>query len=68
MSRNNVNFESTLEKTVRIMSRQFGVDLKIEGNRACTDGKTIYLPMMEDVEDELPILIPLLPYLNLPCF
>jgi hypothetical protein len=53
MSRYNTNFESTLEKIARIMSRNYNIDVKLEGNMAMTDGSTIYLPMLEDVSDEL---------------
>lgn len=53
MSRANQFFESTLEKVARIMARQYGLTVVIRGNVAMTDGKTIYLPMLEDVSDEL---------------
>jgi cobalamin biosynthesis protein CobT len=52
-SRINANFETVLEKVARIMARNYGVDVRIEGNMAMTDGKTIYLPVLEDVEEEL---------------
>lgn len=54
MSRVNANFESALEKVARIMTRNFdGINVVIQGNSAMTDGKTIYLPMLEDVPEEL---------------
>jgi cobalamin biosynthesis protein CobT len=53
MSRANMNFENTLEKLARILSKNYGCEVRIEGNKACTDGKTIWLPMLEDVSDEL---------------
>ncbi len=53
MSRNNIHFESRLERVARIMSRNWNVDVVIEGNQAYTDGSKIILPMLEDVSDEL---------------
>lgn len=53
MSRTNVNFESVLEKKCRIMSRNYNIPVIIKGNRACTDGNTIYLPMVEELSEEL---------------
>lgn len=53
MSRGNVNFETVFEKVARIMARSYGIEVRIEGNVAWTDGKTIVLPMLEDVDDEL---------------
>ncbi len=53
MSRHNPNFETTLEKIARITAKRENIEVKIEGNRACTDGTTIYLPMMEDLPHEL---------------
>jgi cobalamin biosynthesis protein CobT len=52
-TRGNIFFESTLEKIARVMSRRHNVDVRIEGNSACTDGDTIWLPLLEEVSDEL---------------
>lgn len=53
MSRNNVNFETVLEKLARIMARKYNLEVIIEGNSAYTDGKKIVLPMLEDIKEEM---------------
>lgn len=53
MNRMNTNFESVLEKKCRIMSRNYNIPVVVKGNRACTDGNTIYLPMVEELSEEL---------------
>jgi cobalamin biosynthesis protein CobT len=49
----NQYFETTLEKLARVLSRRHDINVVIRGNQACTDGKTIWLPMMEDLSEEL---------------
>lgn len=46
-------FESSLEKIGRIISRQHGIDVVCEGNVPCTDGKTIFLPQLDELTPEL---------------
>jgi cobalamin biosynthesis protein CobT len=46
-------FESVMEKTARILARQYGVNVVFEGNVPYTDGKTIYLPNYSDLSEEL---------------
>lgn len=46
-------FESTTEKLARILARQYGVEVVFEGNVPCTDGKTIFLPSYDKLDDEL---------------
>lgn len=53
MSRTNKWFESTLERRVRIMADKYDVRIVIRGSSAYTDGKTIYLPMLEDIPEEV---------------
>ena len=46
--------EPLLEKVGRVLSDQFGVKVICEGQRCCTDGKTIRLPALPDnIPDEL---------------
>lgn len=53
MSRVNANFETVLEKVARMIARNYGVSVVIRGNQAFTDGKTIHLPMFEDMSREM---------------
>jgi cobalamin biosynthesis protein CobT len=46
-------FETALQKLARIMSTQYGVEVKFEGKGAYTDGKTIVLPSTENLSEEL---------------
>lgn len=48
-----INFESALEKIGRIISRQYGIEVRFEGNQAFTDGKKIVLPHFESMDEEL---------------
>lgn len=52
MNRANQYFESALEKLARAMSRKYDVNVIIEGNLCCTDGKNIYLPRLEEMDPE----------------
>lgn len=52
-SRSNTHFESSLEKLGRILTRDENIEVRLEGNQARTNGKIIYLPMMEDIDSEL---------------
>lgn len=45
-------FESSLEKIARIMARQFSIQVVFEGDQAKTDGKTITLPAVGDIDEE----------------
>lgn len=40
--------EGTLERTARLLSQNYGVKLKFEGNKCQTDGDTIVLPNIPD--------------------
>ena len=53
MNRINKNFESALEKLARILAKRYDLNVVIRGSQAMTDGKTIYLPVLEDVTEEL---------------
>jgi cobalamin biosynthesis protein CobT len=52
-----INFESTLEKVGRIIARQYGIEVRFEGNKCQTDGKTITLPHFESLDDNLKRLM-----------
>lgn len=45
------SLETVIEKVGRSLSERFGIRVVCQGNRCCTDGKTIYLPSLPD---ELP--------------
>jgi len=46
--------ENTVERTARMLSREYGIRVVWEGSDAKTDGKTIYLPALpDDAPDEL---------------
>ncbi len=53
MSRLNANFESSLEKVGRTIGRNFGLQVRLQGNTAYTDGTLINLPVIEEPTDEL---------------
>jgi len=46
-------FETSLEKLARILARQYGVNIVFEGNIPCTDGKTIFMPVYNDLTEEM---------------
>lgn len=46
-------FESYIEKIARIISHQYGIRVVFKGTQACTDGKTIYLPYIDQLSPEL---------------
>lgn len=50
--------ESALEKVARSLSEKFGITVVFQGDRCCTDGKTIYLPgLPDDLPKELRMVI-----------
>lgn len=49
----NYTFDSALEVQARIMTRDHKLRVVRQGNKAATDGKTIWLPMMIDANDEI---------------
>ena len=50
---NSMIFETALEKLGRILARQYGINIVFEGNCPCTDGKTIFMPVYQDMSEEL---------------
>ena len=48
-----LDFESTIEKIGRILARQYGINVVFEGEQAKTDGKTITLPAIGNLDEEL---------------
>lgn len=48
-----MRFESTIERLGRIIARQYNIDVRFEGNAAYTDGKTIVLPQITNMTEEL---------------
>jgi cobaltochelatase CobT len=52
-TRLNANFETVLEKLARILTRNYNINVEVRGNGAMTDGKTIFLPMIEDMSEEM---------------
>jgi len=50
----NNNLEPILEKTGRMLSRKYGINVICRGHDCCTDGNTIYLPALPDeIPDKL---------------
>ena len=46
--------EPVLEKVGRVLADQYGIRVRCEGQRCCTDGNVIYLPSLpDDIPDEL---------------
>jgi len=46
--------EPVLEKVGRVLADQYGIRVRCEGQRCCTDGSTIYLPALpDDIPDDL---------------
>lgn len=48
-----LNFESAIEKLGRILARQYHINVVYEGTQAKTDGKTISLPLVKEMNEEL---------------
>ncbi|MCD7896479.1 MAG: hypothetical protein LUG50_07350 [Planctomycetaceae bacterium] len=45
---NTHGLESALEKVARSLSDKFGINVVFQGDRCCTNGRTIYLPSLPD--------------------
>lgn len=56
-TRNNIYFESKLEKLARILGRNYGVKVILQGNQAMTNGETIVIPMFEDMDDDTRMIV-----------
>jgi cobaltochelatase CobT len=56
--------ESDLERLGRILSDHYGIRLICRGDRAFTDGNTIYLPSLPQVIDDEEIIAPLRMFLD----
>lgn len=47
------SFETAIERLGRILARQYHINVVYEGDQARTDGNTIYLPQVKEMNDEL---------------